>query len=84
MKQPSVAIIGAGIGGHLDAVRDGETGLLFDDVDGMTKALDAVLSDAALRARLGAGAIAYASGFSWEETARQTLAELAAEAVRRR
>ena len=72
------------IGGHLDAVRDGETGLLFDDVDGMAKALDAVLSDGALRARLGSGAIAYASGFSWEETARQTLAELAAEAIRRR
>ena len=33
------------ISGHMDAVRDGESGLLFDDVDGMVKALDMVLSD---------------------------------------
>jgi glycosyltransferase involved in cell wall biosynthesis len=72
------------IGGHLDAVRDGESGLLFDDEDGMVKALDMVLSDPGLRARLGAGALAYASTLSWEATARQTLAELAAEAMRRR
>jgi len=71
------------ISGHMDAVRDGETGLLFDDADGMVAALDAVLSDGELRARLGAAALAYASGFSWEATARQTLAELAGEKVRR-
>lgn len=72
------------ISGHLDAIRDGETGLLFDDTDGMVKALDQVLSDGALRARLGAGALAYAGQFSWEATAQHTLAELAAEAIRRR
>lgn len=72
------------ISGHLDAVRDGETGLLFDDADGMVKALDSMLSDPGLRTRLGAAALAYASGFSWEATARQTLAELAAERMRRR
>ena len=72
------------IGGHLDAVREGESGLLFDDEDGMVKTLDMVLSDPQLRARLGAGALAYASTLSWEATARQTLAELAAEAMRRR
>ena len=72
------------ISGHMDAVRDGVSGILFDDTDGMVAALDAVLSDAALRARLGRGALAYSAGFSWEATARQTLAELAGEAVRRR
>ena len=72
------------ISGHMDAVRDGTSGMLFDDTDGMVASLDAVLSDTALRERLGAGALAYASEFSWEATARQTLAELAAEAVRRR
>jgi glycosyltransferase involved in cell wall biosynthesis len=72
------------ISGHMDAVRDGESGLLFDDVDGMVKAMDTVLTDPQLRNRLGAGALAYASTFSWESTARQTLAELAAEAMRRR
>lgn len=72
------------ISGHMDAVLDGESGLLFDDTDGMVAALDSVLSDGELRARLGAGALAYAHQFSWEATARQTLAELAAEALRRR
>jgi glycosyltransferase involved in cell wall biosynthesis len=72
------------IGGHLDAVHEGESGLLFDDEDGMVKTLDMVLSDPQLRARLGAGALAYASTLSWEATARQALAELAAEAMRRR
>jgi glycosyltransferase involved in cell wall biosynthesis len=71
------------ISGHMDAVRDGETGLLFDDADGMVTALDSVLSDGDLRARLGAAALTYASGFSWEASARQTLAELAGEKVRR-
>jgi len=78
---PSVA---TRISGHMDAVLDGESGLLFDDTDGMVTALDSVLSDSELRARLGAGALAYAHQFSWEATARQTLAELAAEAMRRR
>ena len=72
------------ISGHLDAVRDGETGMLFDDEDGMVKALDMVLSDGQLRARLGAGAQAFAAQFSWEATARHTLAELGAEVMRRR
>ncbi len=72
------------ISGHIDAVRDGASGILFDDTDGMVAALDTVLSDPALRARLGAGALAYSAEFSWEATARQTLAELAGEAVRRR
>ena len=72
------------ISGHMDAVRDGTSGILFDDTDGMVAALDEVLGDAALRERLGAGALAYSSEFSWEATARQTLAELAAEAVRKR
>ena len=72
------------ISGHLDAVRDGETGILFDDTDGMVKALDSMLSDPGLRTRMGAAALTYASGFSWEATARQTLAELAAERMRRR
>jgi glycosyltransferase involved in cell wall biosynthesis len=40
--------------GHVDAVDDGRTGLLAEGVDELTAALDRVLSDGALRARLGA------------------------------
>ena len=42
-----------------------------------------MLSDAALRARLGRGAEEQAARYTWEATARGTLEALAAEAVRR-
>jgi glycosyltransferase involved in cell wall biosynthesis len=78
---PSVA---SRISGHRDAVIDGRTGLLFDDVAGMVASLDEVLSDEVLRKRLGAAAFDYASQLSWDAAARRALAVLAAEAIRRR
>jgi glycosyltransferase involved in cell wall biosynthesis len=72
------------IGGHQDAVIDDRSGLLFDDLDGMVGALDATLSDEILRKRLGIGALEHASQFTWDATARGTLAVLASEAVARR
>ncbi|HMC41721.1 MAG TPA: glycosyltransferase family 4 protein [Acidimicrobiales bacterium] len=71
------------IAGHLDAVVDGHSGLLASDLYGLIDGLDAVLSDAALRARLGRGAEEQAARYTWEATARGTLEALAAEAVRR-
>jgi len=71
------------ISGHQDAVIDGETGILFDDAAGMVEGLDSVLSDEVLRKRLGTAALDYSSTFSWQNTARQTLAVLAAERMRR-
>ena len=44
------------ISGHRGAVIDDRSGLLFDDVDGMDDALDAVISGEILRKRLGIGA----------------------------
>jgi glycosyltransferase involved in cell wall biosynthesis len=77
---PSVA---TRISGHQDAVVDGVSGLLVDDADGMVAGLDDVLTDEVLRKRLGVGALDYSTRFSWDETARQTLAILAAERIRR-
>jgi glycosyltransferase involved in cell wall biosynthesis len=71
------------IAGHQDAVADGESGLLVDDTDGMVEALHAVLTDEVLRKRLSVGASDHAARFTWESTARQTLATLAAEKLRR-
>ena len=71
------------ISGHQDAVADGESGFLFDDQDGMVEALHSVLTDEVLRKRLSLGAVDFAAPFSWEATARQTLAVLAAEKMRR-
>jgi glycosyltransferase involved in cell wall biosynthesis len=54
----------------------GEAGLLVDPQDsaGLTQALERLLDDPALRARLRAQGLARARQFTWEAAARQTLA----------
>jgi len=71
------------IAGHEDAVVDGDTGILFGDGKGMVEGLYSVLSDDVLRKRLSVGATDFAARFTWESTARQTLATLAAEKLRK-
>jgi len=71
------------IGGHQDAVVDGQSGLLVDGTDDMVRALDTVLRDEVLRRRLGMAALARAAELTWEATARGTLAALGAEALNR-
>ncbi len=66
------------IPGHADAVVDGVTGLLASGPAELLSALDRVLSDPALRARLGAAALERASHLTWEATARGTLEALVA------
>jgi glycosyltransferase involved in cell wall biosynthesis len=78
---PSVA---SRISGHRDAVVDGGSGLLFSDRDELVAALDAALTDEVLRKRLGIGAAEHAARFSWDATARGTLAVLADEVRTRR
>jgi glycosyltransferase involved in cell wall biosynthesis len=77
---PSVA---TRIAGHEDAVRDGVTGLLADNEAAFTAALDRMLSDPALRERMGTAAHDRAAELTWGATARGTLEVLAAEAMRR-
>ncbi len=72
------------IAGHEDAVVDRQTGLLVDDAAGFAAALDLLLGDGALRARMSGAALEHASGFTWGATACGTLEVLAAEALRRR
>ncbi|HEY5014589.1 MAG TPA: glycosyltransferase family 4 protein [Acidimicrobiia bacterium] len=78
---PSVA---TRIAGHEDAVADGISGLLADDPAGIAAALDRVISDDGLRARLSAGALDHAAAYTWGATACGTLEVLAAETIRRR
>ncbi len=70
--------------GFVDAVVEGETGLLGDTRDDLASGLESILTDAALRARLGEHAREHASRYTWEATARGTLEVLAQAAVRRR
>jgi glycosyltransferase involved in cell wall biosynthesis len=71
------------IAGHADAVVDGESGLLVDDVRGLTDALGHVLGDDVLRSRLSKGALTRACWFTWDATARRALEALAGEAMAR-
>jgi glycosyltransferase involved in cell wall biosynthesis len=59
-------------GGAVEAVVDGETGLLVKegDIAALTEAFQRLLSDPALRQKLGTGGRRHAAKFSWDTTAR--------------
>jgi glycosyltransferase involved in cell wall biosynthesis len=76
---PAVA---TAIAGHVDAVLNGESGILVDDVGQLSGALRRVLGDDVLRSRLSKGALTRARWFTWDATARRALEALAEEATR--
>ncbi len=69
-------VLAAAVGGLSTAVRDGVSGLLLDTHDPIAwaAAIDRVVGDEALRARLATGAVTQAARFSWDVTADETLA----------
>ena len=69
------------IPGHVDAISEGQSGLLADDDADLARQLARVGTDAALRDRLRAGALAHARGFTWANTATRILQTLADEAI---
>jgi glycosyltransferase involved in cell wall biosynthesis len=71
------------ISGHEDAVVDGSTGLLVEGHEELVGGLGAVLHDEVLRKRLGMNAREHAARFTWDATARATLAVLGAEVLAR-
>ena len=76
---PAVA---TAIAGHADAVLNGESGILVDEVGQLPRALGRVLGDDVLRSRLSRGALTRARWFTWDATARRALEALAEEATR--
>jgi glycosyltransferase involved in cell wall biosynthesis len=78
---PAVA---TNVPGHSDAVVDGVTGLLADGPDAFRRAIELVLRDGELRARLATAARHHAARYTWAATARGTLEVLAAAAIARR
>ncbi|WP_255250146.1 glycosyltransferase family 4 protein [Rhizorhabdus dicambivorans] len=66
------AVVGGRAGGAVDAIIDGETGLLVDGADGssVAQALRRLLSDDALRDRLARGGLAHARRLGWDHTAK--------------
>jgi glycosyltransferase involved in cell wall biosynthesis len=72
------------IAGHEDAVVDGVTGLLADDMPGIARAIDRLLRDGDLRQRMSTAALEYSARFQWSKTALGVMESLAADARRRR
>jgi glycosyltransferase involved in cell wall biosynthesis/O-antigen/teichoic acid export membrane protein len=70
------------IGGLPESIVDGVTGLLADDGPGLTDAVRRLVTDDSLRSRMGAAAQARAAEFTWERTARESLALLEEAAER--
>ena len=66
---PAIAFRAAG--GVRDAIRDGHTGLLADDLDDFVAKTRWLLTDDRARRRMGAAAWAYASGFTWAAAGEQ-------------
>ena len=60
---PTVAYTGAG--GLSESIVHGRTGMLVDDLDGLTAAVDHLLTDTTTRESLGAAAIEHAANFTW-------------------
>lgn len=71
-------VIASNVQGLRDAVKDGQTGLLysFGNVDELSRKILVLLKDASLREGFTRAAIEWAKGFDWEEAARRTLALL--------
>lgn len=78
-----VPVVATDAPGLRDVVRNGETGFLAPDGDAQAFAdrIGSILADAALAARLSAGALAWSRRFDWERTADELAASL--EAARR-
>jgi phosphatidylinositol alpha-1,6-mannosyltransferase len=80
---PSVA---GNVGGALDAVRDGETGLLVDPTSHIevADALTALLLDSPRRVGMGEAAARFATGFEWQGIAERIAIVLRTTAERSR
>lgn len=57
-------------GGIAESIADGETGVLVDDLGGLARAVDQLITDHHRRTSMGRAAARRAAGFTWEETVR--------------
>ena len=69
------AVIASDVPGLRDAIRNGETGILYryGDIDGLAEKMTALIRDRESRERLGRDARAFAGEFDWNEVARSTI-----------
>ncbi|MEO5842788.1 MAG: glycosyltransferase family 4 protein [Acidimicrobiales bacterium] len=75
-------VVATRIPGHLDAVDDGRSGLLVDNLAEFADAVVALLNDADRRDALRAGALEHAAKFTWEASTAALFGALCDEADR--
>lgn len=68
-------VLASNVEGLRDAVRDEETGLLYEfgNIEDLAAKLIRMLTDEALRTRLGANAVIWSKQFNWQKAAEMTL-----------
>ena len=68
-------VIASNVPGLRDAIRDGETGLLYPygDVQALAEKTTLLLRDEKVRGRLGANALSWAEKFDWDVVADETI-----------
>jgi hypothetical protein len=67
-RTPTVGYRSAG--GLNESVLDGRTGLLVDDLDGFTAAVERLLADGVTRTAMGVAAARHAAGLDWDSSVR--------------
>jgi glycosyltransferase involved in cell wall biosynthesis len=75
-------VVATRIPGHLDAVDEGRSGLLVDNLTELADAVVALLNDPDRRNELSAGALAHAARFTWEGSTAALFGALCDEADR--
>ena len=75
-------VVATRIPGHIDSVDEGRSGVLVADMVELTDAVVDLLNDAPRRCKLGAGALAFASKFTWEASTASLFGALCDEADR--
>jgi glycosyltransferase involved in cell wall biosynthesis len=68
-------VIASDVPGLRDAIRNGETGILYryGDIEGLAEKMTELIRDRETRERLGRASLAFADGFDWNEVARSTI-----------
>jgi glycosyltransferase involved in cell wall biosynthesis len=75
-------VVATRIPGHLDAVDEGRSGLLVDNLAELTDEVVALLHDSSRRDKLGVGALEHAAKFTWESSTAALFDALCDEADR--
>jgi glycosyltransferase involved in cell wall biosynthesis len=77
-------VVATRISGHVDALAEGHSGLLANDIPELADGMARLLLDDELRTKMGQSALEHAESFRWEASTAALVRALADDAARRR